>query len=110
MSLTRVLVAAAIMLLIPTSHVVESSGGFCLEDTGTDTSFLGGVTLSGRESVMDRPQAAGNGLYVIWIRGAILNDGLTLKSDAVLSWNGTYPTRSRLAFQVMVGKLGIVST
>ena len=108
--MTRVLVAAAIVLFILTSHVVESSGEICLKDTGTDTSFLGGVALSGRESVMDRSQAAGNGLEFIWIGGAILNDGLTLKSDAVLSWNGTYPTRSRLAFQVMVGKLGIVST
>jgi hypothetical protein len=62
------------------------------------------------ESVMDQSTANGNGLDILWIQGAILNDGFTLSGDAVLSWTGTPPTQSRLAFQVKVGKLGIVST
>jgi hypothetical protein len=62
------------------------------------------------ESVMDQSQAVGNGLDNLWIQGAILNDGFTLTGNAVLSWTGTAPTQSRLAFQVKVGKLGIVST
>ncbi len=62
------------------------------------------------ESVMDQSQAVGNGLDNLWIQGAMLNDGFTLTGNAVLSWTGAAPTQSRLAFQVKVGKLGIVST
>lgn len=62
------------------------------------------------ESVMDQSQATGNGLDNLWIQGAILNDGFTLTGNAVLTWTGAAPTQSRLAFQIKVGKLGIVST
>jgi hypothetical protein len=62
------------------------------------------------ESVMDQSQAIGNGSDILWIRGAMLDNGFTLAGNAVLSWTGAAPTQSRLAFQVKIGKLGIVST
>jgi hypothetical protein len=62
------------------------------------------------ETVMDQSHAVGTGLDILWIKGAILNDGFTLTGNAVLTWTGTPPTQSRLAFQVKVGELGIVST
>jgi hypothetical protein len=62
------------------------------------------------ESVGAQSHADGSGLDILWIKGASLNDGFTMTGDAVLFWSGTPPTHSRLAFQVKIGKLGIVST
>lgn len=49
-----------------------------------------------------------DGLDILWVRGVNLNDGFVISGTATLSWIGTPPTQSRLAFQVKVGKLGII--
>ncbi len=61
------------------------------------------------ESVNDQSSASsGDGLDILWILGAELNDGFTLSGNAVLEWAGDPPTQSRLAFQIKVGKLGLI--
>ncbi len=50
-----------------------------------------------------------SGLDILWIRGASLNDGFVFQGNAVLTWTGTPPTQSRLAFQIKVGKLGVIA-
>jgi len=69
------------------------------------------MTLDGLP-VMDSSNAAGSGsgLDILLIYGANLNDGFTLNGTAVLTWIGTPPTQSRLAFQIKVAKLGKTST
>lgn len=62
------------------------------------------------EAVDDASYAVGNGLDILWIRGTSLNYGFVLSGTATLAWTGTAPTQSRLAFQVKVGKLGVVSS
>lgn len=58
------------------------------------------------ENVGDLSSAAGpDGLDILLIAGGLLNDGFTLEGTAVLTWTGTPPTQSRLAFQVKVAKL-----
>lgn len=67
------------------------------------------IVLNG-SSINDLSYADGNtGLDILWIKGADLNGGFIFQANAVLSWEGTAPTQSRLAFQVKVGKLGIVA-
>ncbi|UCF05531.1 MAG: hypothetical protein JSV33_00400 [bacterium] len=58
------------------------------------------------ESVNDSSIAVGpNGLDILLIVGGELNDGFTVTGSATLSWTGSPPTHSRLAFQVKVAKL-----
>lgn len=56
------------------------------------------------EPVGDLSSAVGaDGLDILRIQGGVLSDGFTLTGNATLSWTGTAPTQSRLAFQVKVG-------
>ena len=56
------------------------------------------------EPVMDLSTATGaGGLDILRIEGAILWDSFTLTGNAVLSWTGTPPHQSNLAFQIKVG-------
>ncbi len=58
------------------------------------------------EAVGDISSASGpDGLDILWIRGATLSDGFVFTGQATLSWSGTPPTQSRLAFQIKVAKL-----
>ena len=67
------------------------------------------IALDGA-AINDHSYADGNtGLDILWILGADLNDGFVFQANAVLSWEGAPPTQSRLAFQVKVGKLGMVA-
>ena len=67
------------------------------------------IVLEGA-AINDHSYADGNtGLDILWILGADLNGGFVFQANAVLSWEGIPPTQSRLAFQVKVGKLGIVA-
>ncbi len=56
-------------------------------------------------SAGDASTADGNasGLDILWISGGVLTDGFTLTGHATMSWTGTAPTQSRLAFQIKVG-------
>lgn len=65
---------------------------------------LDGVAL-GDGSAAANP---GAGLDILWIAGADLIDGFTLTGTATLSWTGSLPSQSRLAFQVKVALLGAV--
>ena len=59
------------------------------------------------EVVNDTSYADGNGagLDILWINGGTLGNGFTLTGTVTMTWAGTPPTQSRLAFQVKVGKL-----
>jgi hypothetical protein len=58
------------------------------------------------QNLGDGSSAVGaNGLDILWISGAGLSDGFTLTGIAVLSWTGSPPTQSRLAFQIKIAKL-----
>ena len=63
------------------------------------------------ENVNDVSNAVGsNGLDILWISGAILLDGFTLTGQTTMSWTGTPPTQSRLAFQIKIGTIKTVPT
>ncbi|MGD8413016.1 MAG: hypothetical protein PVF33_02220 [Candidatus Latescibacterota bacterium] len=55
--------------------------------------------------VGDQSHAAGDGLDILWISGGTLFDGFTMTGRATMSWTGTMPSQSRLAFQLKVGRL-----
>jgi hypothetical protein len=59
------------------------------------------------ENVADSSSADGDasGLDILWISGGTLTDGFSLSGTVTMSWTGTAPTQSRLAFQIKVGKL-----
>ena len=59
-------------------------------------------------SVGDQSTATGDGLDILWISEHAIANGFTLTGAAVLSWTGTPPTQSRLAFQIKVAKLAQV--
>lgn len=76
-------------------------------DEGTSVQ-VGSLVIDG-SPVGDLSSAAGaDGLDILWIKGASLNDGFAMSGVAVLSWTGDPPSHSRLAFQVKIGKLGLV--
>ncbi|MBN2071168.1 MAG: hypothetical protein JW814_06885 [Candidatus Krumholzibacteriota bacterium] len=79
--------------------------------TNAETSILIDDIVVDGEAISDQSYADGNdGLDILWIIGANLNDGFLLSGTATLSWTGTAPTNSRLAFQVKVGKLALIDT
>jgi hypothetical protein len=56
------------------------------------------------EAVGDVSSAAGpSGLDILAVSGVDLYQGFTLAGVALLSWTGTPPTQSNLAFQIKVG-------
>ncbi|UCG51588.1 MAG: hypothetical protein JSW58_15600 [Candidatus Latescibacterota bacterium] len=56
------------------------------------------------ENVGDLSAAFGpNGLDILAISGVELYDGFTMTGVAVLTWTGSPPTQSRLAFQIKIG-------
>ena len=59
------------------------------------------------EAVNDAAYAEGNGsgLDILWINGGTMGNGFTLTGTVTMSWTGTPPSQSRLAFQIKVGKL-----
>jgi hypothetical protein len=57
------------------------------------------------ETLGDVSYAAGNGLDILWISGATLNDGFAITGKTTMSWTGARPTQSRLGFQIKVGTL-----
>ena len=61
-----------------------------------------GLVLNGTP-VGDISSATGPGLDILAVSGVDLFQGFTLTGTAVLSWSGTPPTQSRLAFQIKVG-------
>ncbi len=60
------------------------------------------LVLNG-QNVGDTSAAMGDGLDILAVSGVDLYQGFTLTGVAVLSWTGTPPTQSRLAFQIKVG-------
>jgi len=50
-------------------------------------------------------QASGNssGLDILWINATLLDYDWTLSGTSTMSWKGSVPTNSRLAYQVKVG-------
>lgn len=69
----------------------------------TTTIRVDQLVLDG-EAVGDACLAAGSGgLDILRIEGGSLTDGFTLAGVATLSWSGTPPSQSQLAFQVKVG-------
>jgi hypothetical protein len=77
-------------------------------DDGTSIT-VGDLVLDG-ETVGDVSAAVGDGLDILWIGEGTLDDGFTMTGTANLSWSGTPPLHSRLAFQIKVGKLAPVAT
>lgn len=68
--------------------------------------LVGGMVLDG-DVVADASFADADvsGLDILWISGGMLTDGFTLSGAVTMSWTGTAPTQSRLAFQLKIGKL-----
>ena len=62
--------------------------------------------------VGDASSANGNtsGLDILWISGGTLSDGYTLTGRVTMTWTGTAPTQSRLAFQIKTGLVNPVGT
>lgn len=60
----------------------------------------------------DASSANGNtsGLDILWISGGTLSDGYTLTGRVTMTWTGTAPTQSRLAFQIKTGLVHPVGT
>jgi len=54
-------------------------------------------------SVGDISSATGPGLDILAVSGVDLFQGFTLTGIAVMTWTGTPPSQSRLAFQIKVG-------
>jgi len=67
------------------------------------------LVLNG-QSVGDQSSAAlpGTGIDILWISEHAIANGFTLTGVAMLSWTGSPPTQSRLAFQIKVAKLAQV--
>jgi len=78
--------------------------------TESETSVLVDDLVIDGVQVSDQSLAVGNGLDILWIKGAVLNNGFVLTGVATLAWTGAPPTQSRLAFQIKVGKSAIVAT
>ena len=53
--------------------------------------------------IADSASATGPGLDILWIAGGGLADGFMLTGHVTLSWSGTAPTDSNLAFQLLLG-------
>lgn len=63
------------------------------------------LSLDG-EVINDASHAVGaNGLDILWIKGGTIYDGFTLSGQVTMTWTGTRPSQSRLAFQIKVDKL-----
>ncbi len=61
--------------------------------------------IIGSRGVPDSSMAFGaNGLDILLIRGASLQDGFLMTGFATLSWLGNAPSPSKLAFQIKVGE------
>jgi hypothetical protein len=75
-------------------------------DIVVDNLVLDGV------GVGDTSNANGNidGLDILWISGGTLTDGFTLTGRTTMTWTGSAPTQSRLAFQLKVGTVAPVAT
>jgi hypothetical protein len=78
--------------------------------TEEGTSILVDDLVIDGDGISDQSAAVGNGLDILWIKGANLNNGFVLTGVATLTWTGTPPTQSRLAFQIKIGKAAIVAT
>lgn len=70
-----------------------------------DTDILVDDLVLDGETIYDASQATGNGLDILWIAGATLSDGFTISGRTTMTWTGSPPTQSRLAFQIKVGTL-----
>lgn len=61
--------------------------------------------IIGSRGVPDSSMAFGaNGLDILLIRGASLQDGFLMTGFATLSWQGNAPPQSKLGFQIKVGR------
>jgi hypothetical protein len=60
------------------------------------------------ENVDDLSSTTGDGLDILLIYGLPIADGFTLAGIATLSWTGTPPTQSRLAFQIKVARSTVI--
>ena len=70
--------------------------------TNAGTAMLvDGLVLNGTP-VNDQSHAVGDGLDILRITGEAVQLGFVLTGDATMSWSGTPPTQSRLAFQLKV--------
>jgi hypothetical protein len=68
------------------------------------------IVLNG-EAVNDQSSTAGpNGLDILLIYGVPIEEGFALEGIATLSWTGTPPSQSRLAFQVKVARSAVIGT
>jgi hypothetical protein len=69
------------------------------------SSILVGDLLLDSAAIGDQSHAIADatGLDILWIAGGSISDGFTLSGQTTMSWTGTRPTQSRLAFQIKVG-------
>jgi hypothetical protein len=64
-----------------------------------DNLFLDGCPVADQASA----DGNGSGLDILALTGIQLDQGFTLTGNATLTWTGTAPSQSRLAFQIKVG-------
>jgi hypothetical protein len=56
------------------------------------------------DSVGESVSAYGpNGLEILWLSGSTLMDGFQLSGTSTMSWSGSAPSQSQLAYQIKVG-------
>jgi hypothetical protein len=65
----------------------------------------------GGQPLTETSSAVGSGgLDILWISGISAASGFTLEGTVVLSWSGSSPTQSNLAFQIKAASLSTVGT
>ncbi len=76
------------------ARAVDDNANMLVDDLVLDSEVVG-----------DSSNAVGpDGLDILWISGCALLDGFTLTGQTTMTWVGSPPTQSRLAFQIKVGK------
>jgi len=77
------------------TRAVDAGKSVIVQDMVLDGQSVGAVSSA----------TGADGLDILWISGATLADGFTLTGTAVLSWTGSPPSQSRLAFQIKIARL-----
>jgi hypothetical protein len=80
------------------TRAVDAGKSVIVQDMVLDGQSVGAVSSA----------TGADGLDILWISGATLADGFTLTGTAVLSWTGSPPSQSRLAFQIKIARLRVI--
>jgi hypothetical protein len=83
------------------TRAVDAGAEILVEDLVLDGELVSDVSFADGDA---------SGLDILWINGGTLGNGFTLSGNVTLTWIGSPPTQSRLAFQIKVGKLKGVAT